>query len=175
MQCREGRIHMHPAYSFVEILDAQGRPTDGEGCVVGTTFHNLAMPLLRYRVDDSARWARQPCPCGCTYPVIEALSGRVGDAVFDLDGQPVTAGVITFAFKGVPHIDRAQLAQVAQDLWEVRVVPLPGFSDADQALLLANFVQKVSPRLALRVVLREQIPNLPSGKYQWIVQEWKRR
>lgn len=173
MQCEHGRLHVHPLYALVEIVDEQGRPTEGEGFIAGTTLRNLAMPLLRYRTDDTARWSREACPCGRGYPVIEALSGRAGDAVFDLDGQPVAAGVITFAFKGVAHIERAQVAQVAADAWEARVVPAPGWCDADAQALRRNFEQQVSRRLALRLVLVDAIPNQPSGKYKWVTQEWR--
>lgn len=173
MQCEHGSLHVHPLYSLVEIVDADGVPTEGEGFVAGTTLHNRTMPMLRYRTDDTARWRRESCACGRSYPAIEALAGRAGDVVFDLDGQPVAAGVITFAFKGVAHIERAQVAQVAADAWEVRVVPAPGWCDADAQALQRNFERCVSRRLMLRLATVAAIPNLASGKYKWISQEWR--
>lgn len=170
-ECEHGRMHVHPGYSLVEIVDEHGASTDGVGAVVGTTFHNLAMPLLRYRLNDSARWGREPCPCGRTHPTIEALSGKVEERVFDLDGQAVSPSVITFAFKGVAHIERAQVAQVAPDRWLLRIVPGAGFGDADAQALLANFSQLVSSRLNVQIALVEAIPNLPSGKFKWVSQE----
>lgn len=170
-ECEHGRMHVHPGYSLVEIVDEHGAPTDGEGSVVGTTFHNLAMPLLRYRLNDSARWGREPCPCGRTHPTIEALSGKVEERVFDLDGQAVSPSVITFAFKGVAHIERAQVAQVARDQWLLRIVPGAGFGEAEAEALLANFRKLVSNRLNVRIERVAAIPNLPSGKFKWVSQE----
>jgi len=173
LQCEHGALHVHPGYSMVEIVDADGRPTEGEGHVAGTTLRNLTMPLLRYRLGDTARWARQACRCGRSYPVIENLSGKVEEQVFDLDGRAVSPSLITFAFKGVAHIARAQVAQVAADAWEVRVVPGPGWCEADARALRQNFEQQVSRRLALRVQTVAAIPNLASGKYKWVTQEWR--
>jgi phenylacetate-CoA ligase len=172
-QCEHGNMHLHPDYSFVEIVDARGRPTNEQGFLVGTTFRNLAMPLLRYRLDDLVRWSQTTCPCGRSYPVIEVLGARLGDQVFDLDGVAVSPGVITFAFKGVHNLVKSQVAQVDAKRWVLRVVPGPHFSDADRETLLTNFRTLVSPRLNVEVLLVGALPNPPSGKFKWVVQEWK--
>ena len=146
-------------------------PTEGFGSIVGTSFHNRAMPLLRYRLNDRARWRREPCPCGRGYPTVELQSGKVEDRVFDLDGRPVSPSVITFAFKGLANIERSQVAQVARDQWLLRVVPGARFCDADAQALLTNLHQRVSARLNVQIALVASIPNLPSGKFKWVAQE----
>jgi len=171
MQCGAGHMHVHPLYSHVEIVDADNRPTQGPGHVVGTTFHNLAMPLIRYKVDDIAEWGEGACPCGRSYPWFKRLQGRASDLLYDADEQPVTAGVVTFAFKGVPHIAKAQVVQAEPGRWQVRVVPLPGYGPAVTEQLLANFRTWVSANVELQL---EQVPDIPvqaSGKYKWISQE----
>jgi phenylacetate-CoA ligase len=170
-ECEQGRMHVNPEYGIVEILDRDGRPTDEEGFLVGTTLHNRAMPLLRYKLLDSARWDTRPCPCGRTFPVIRDLVGRVGDTLFDLDGAPVTPGVVTFAFKGTSAIRRAQVAQVAVDQWLVRLVPDDGYSERTAAELLGNFHRLVSARANVRIETVADIPNLPNGKFKWVSQE----
>jgi phenylacetate-CoA ligase len=171
LQCGAGHLHVHPLYSQVEIVDAEGRPTRGPGHVVGTTFHNMAMPLLRYRVDDVAEWGEGPCACGRSYPWLKTLQGRASDVLYDADEQPVTAGVVTFAFKGVPHLARAQVVQRQPGRWQVLVVPLPGWKPADAQHLLHNFRTLVSERVALDLQVVDDIPVQASGKYKWISQE----
>ncbi|MED5619594.1 phenylacetate--CoA ligase family protein [Ideonella sp. BN130291] len=174
MECEHGRLHVHPLYSHVEVLDELGQPTDDAGSVVGTTYHNLAMPLVRYRLSDRARWRTDPCPCGRTYPGLELLGGKIEDQLYDTDGQPVSPSVVTFAFKGVPCIAKAQVAQVGRGRWVVRVVPQDGFSAAHSSLLLHNFRTLVSPRVEATVDLQNDIPLLASGKYKWVSQEFYR-
>ena len=67
-ECEYGQMHVNPDYSFVEIVDAAGRPTADVGYVVGTTFHNHAMPLVRCRLSDRTRWKRGQCACGRAFP-----------------------------------------------------------------------------------------------------------
>jgi phenylacetate-CoA ligase len=130
------------------------------------------MPLVRYRISDRARWIPGPCPCGRGYPRIELSSGKVEDQLFDREGTPVSASIITFAFKGLTNIRKSQVAQTGQGRWEVRLVPDPGYSDADGQALLANFGKYISDKLDVSLRIVDDIPLLPSGKYKWVAQEW---
>jgi len=171
-QCEHGGYHLNTDYSHVEILDDAGRPTRDFGSVVGTTLRNHVMPLLRYRVADRARWLDQVCPCGRSYPLIELSSGKVEDQLYDWDGTPVSASIVTFAFKGLAHIRQSQVAQVAQDRWLVRVMPDTGYSEADSASLRRNIAEHVTPRIHVEVQLVDEIARLASGKFKWVSQEW---
>ena len=131
------------------------------------------MPLLRYRLDDTARWSVSLCPCGRTHPVLADIEGRMGDQLLDLDGNPVNATVITFVFKETRCLQRAQVAQVARDRWEVRVVRDHGDDESVGAKLIADFHRLVTPRLNLTVRIVERIENLASGKFKWVSQEWR--
>jgi phenylacetate-CoA ligase len=172
MECEHGSLHVQPEYSFVEIVDEHGQPTDGPGYIVGTTFHNDVMPLVRYRLSDMAQWSDQPCPCGRTYPYLRSIGGKFEDQLFDRDCNAVNASVVTFAFKGVTKIAKAQVAQVGADSWVIRLVPFPGFGEAQQRLLLENFRALVSERIEVSIALCEDIPAQKSGKYKWVSQEY---
>lgn len=173
-QCEHAHYHLNPEYSHVEILDEEGQATDDFGYVVGTTFHNSVMPLLRYRLSDRARWVPGSCACGRSYPRIELASGKVEDQLFDRDGNAVSSSVITFAFKGLANIRKSQVAQVGLGQWEVRVIPETGFTERDIEALLANISSYVSERLEVRVRLVDEISLQPSGKFKWVSQEYSR-
>lgn len=173
-QCEHGHYHLNPFYSHVEIVDAQGRATEDFGDVVGTTFHNEVMPLLRYRISDRARWLPGDCPCGRRYPRIELSSGKVEDQLFDREGNAVSASVVTFAFKGLANIRKSQVAQIGEGRWEVRIVPDAGFQAQDSEALLRNIGHYVNEKLEVSVRLVEDIALQPSGKFKWVSQEWRR-
>jgi phenylacetate-CoA ligase len=173
--CEYGRMHVNPEYGIVEILDEEGRPTDGEGMIVGTSLHNTVMPFIRYRMNDTARWSHEPCPCGRTYPVIEKIGGRLADQLYDLDGRAVNGTVIGFAFDGMRNIRKAQVAQTKADRWVIRIVPDAGFTAEDGQRVLDKLSVEVSSRVAAQVELVEHIPALPNGKYKWVVQEFEPR
>ena len=170
-ECEFGAMHINPDYSHVEIVDEHGQPTSGYGSVVGTTFHNLAQPLLRYRLSDQTRWKPGHCPCGRHFPMIEGVTGKLEDSISGGDGTPVSPSVLTFAFKGVENILKSQVAQVAPGRWEIRLVPAPAFSDADRLRLVDNVHHLVDASVHIDVVLKQQLPNTAAGKFRWVVNE----
>ena len=170
-ECEQGALHINSDYSHVEIVDERGQPTRGEGYVVGTTYHNLAMPLIRYRLTDRTRWLAETCACGRPFPQACAITGKFEDSVFGAQGQRISPSVITFIFKGLNHIQRSQVAQVGAGVWELRVVPMAGFGQAERDLLVRNLHAMVDPQLTASVVEVTDIPRTPAGKYRWIVNE----
>jgi phenylacetate-CoA ligase len=171
-ECEHGQLHINPDYSYVEIVDEDGRATDDYGSVVGTTFHNHAMPLVRYRLSDRSRWKRGQCACGRAFPMIDAVTGKFEDCITGGNGEPVSSSVLTFAFKNLNSICKSQVAQVGPARWEVRVVPLPGFTATDQQKLVDNIHQLVDPHVAVTVVLKDDIPTTAAGKFRWVVNEF---
>jgi phenylacetate-CoA ligase len=170
-ECEEGSLHLNPDYSCVELVDEEGKPARDVGYIVGTTFHNLAMPLVRYRLSDRTRWVSGACRCGRRFPMIEPVTGKYEDYIYGSDGAFVSPSVLTFAFKGLQSIRQSQVAQVASGVWEVRVVPAPGFSGAEGAEIVRNIHALVDPRVDVRVVVRTEIPCTAAGKFRWVVNE----
>lgn len=172
-ECEYGNYHVNPEYSYVEIVDETGQPTRDEGYIVGTTFHNHTMPLIRYQLSDRSRWQEGACPCGRTYPMIEPIAGKFEDVVYGSAGTPISPSIITFAFKELHCIEKSQVAQISEGRWEVRVVPRLGFGAKDRDALVKNFHALVDPNLSVTVVECLDIPRTASGKYRWVVNEWK--
>lgn len=174
-ECEFGSLHLNPDYSYVELVDDDGNPARDVGYVVGTTFHNTAMPLVRYRLSDRTRWIAGQCRCGRPFPMIEPVSGKYEDAITGGDGAFVSPSVLTFAFKGLRNIRKSQVAQVAEARWEIRVVPEPGFGPDDRQQLIDNVHNLVDPRVEVEVALRQDIPSTAAGKYRWVVNEHRQR
>jgi phenylacetate-coenzyme A ligase PaaK-like adenylate-forming protein len=172
-ECEHGNLHLSTDYAHVEIVDDDGRPTRGEGYLVGTTFHNDVMPLVRYRLSDRTRWRLGGCPCGRVYPMIEPVTGKYEDTLYGACDQPISPSIVTFAFKSLRGIERSQVAQIARGRWEIRIVPGAGFDAAQRRLLVENVRRLVDP--GLQVVVREvaDIPRTSAHKYRWIVNECK--
>lgn len=173
-ECEFGALHVNSDYSHVELVDEAGRPAGDEGYIVGTTFHNLAMPLVRYRLSDRTRWVAGACRCGRAFPRIEPVTGKLEDRIFGGDGAFVSPSVLTFAFKGVQNIRKSQVAQVGPGRWQIRLVPAPGFGADERRQLVDNIHRLVDPRVSVDVALKDDIPSLPSGKFRWVVNECTR-
>ncbi len=70
--------HHHPELIITELLDPEGNPVPpGEqGELTITTLGVEAMPLLRFRTGDIARFHTEPCACGRTTLRISPIVGR---------------------------------------------------------------------------------------------------
>ena len=70
--------HHHPELIICELLDEEGNTVpEGEvGELTVTTLGVEAMPLLRFRTGDLARFHTEPCRCGRTSMRISPLIGR---------------------------------------------------------------------------------------------------
>ena len=172
-ECEFGNLHVNTDYSFVEILNENNQPTHDEGFVVGTTYYNHLMPLLRYRLSDRTRWKPGVCPCKRSYPMIEPIHGKFEDALLGSTGSVISPSLITFAFKGVANIESSQVAQVGPGIWEVRIVPGPGYSKNDGVQIIKNIHQSIDSGLSVQLLLKDKIERTTAGKYRWVVNEWQ--
>lgn len=65
------------------------------------------------------------------------------------------------------------MAQTARDHWAIRVVPGARYADADGEALLGNIDRLVSGDVRAAIELVDALPDLDSGKYKWVSQEWR--
>lgn len=171
-QCKQGNMHLNTDYSFVEILDENNMQTKGRGFITGTTFHNLSMPLVRYKLSDIAKFSDENCTCGCNFPLIESIQGKFEDILYGGSGNPVSPSVLTFAFKGLKYIKRSQVAQIEKSKWEIRVVPDNKYSEEESNKLVENIKTMVDSSVRVSVKIVPEIDRTAAGKYRWVVNEW---
>ena len=105
--------------------------------------------------------------------MVQPIEGKYEDSIFGSSGDPVSPSIVTFAFKGLKHIEKSQVAQIAAGHWEIRIVPLQGYGDMERATLIKNVKEMIDPGLRITIVERSDIPRTESGKYRWVVNEWK--
>jgi len=90
-EARKG-YHLREANIYVEIIDPfKGvRVGDGHyGEVVITTFKSQAMPLIRYRTGDIARFVKQPCACKTFLRTMEKVKGRMTNSLTVKNGRQI--------------------------------------------------------------------------------------
>ena len=168
-QCAHGRYHLNPEVGVVELLDAGGSPVPpGEaGEVVCTGLGNLLQPLIRYRIGDYARWARdQQCPCGRMTPILEGIDGRVEECCYTTDGRRIVR--FDPVFKGVANVRQAQITQESLGRFTITIVPAPSFCESDAEQLRANMQLHVG-QAAVQVRRVDAIARTASGKFPAVV------
>lgn len=90
-ECSCGSMHIMADNLIVEIEDS--------GEIIVTDLHNYAMPLIRYRLNDFAKFSNKQCSCGCTFPVIEKIYGRAYDLIQLSYGKTLHPEIIMYVFE----------------------------------------------------------------------------
>jgi phenylacetate-CoA ligase len=127
-QCPLGSYHIHQDYGIVELEEPGmhlADDSDGDTCireVVGTSLHNYAMPLIRYRTGDFVTIKKRPekCLCKRSFPTIVSVIGRDVDLITTRDKKKI-AGLYS-VFSHAPGIIMGQIIQEAVDRLHVKLV-----------------------------------------------------
>jgi phenylacetate-CoA ligase len=158
VECAAGHLHYRTDYGVLELLD--------DGTMICTGLNNDAMPLIRYRVGDRAVAKAGTCSCGCHFPLIERIEGRVEDYVRTPDGRFV--GRLDHLFKDATHVREAQIVQTRLDEIVIRVVRENGF---DEKPVLAEARQRLGDSIKIRFEYVNAIERTAAGKFRFIVSQ----
>ena len=192
--------HVFPQYSFVELLPGpdgaaavarageRGLMTDaadrdraecgvrraspGLRRVVGTSFDNWVMPLIRYDTEDHARPKPGRCACGRPYGLLEDVAGRSNAWAVTSAGEwvpfaQIEAGAVNDAMR---RVLRFQFVQECPGALHLFLVPAPGASREDLLRVVEKFTARLGSRFTLTWEQVPEIPPLPSGKHSYFVQ-----
>ena len=171
-QCeRRGDKHLVESYGYAEIVDENGIPVpDGSpGYLVGTSLHNEAMPLLRYRTSDVTAIRSDPCACGRTSRRIRSVTTKAEDIVVTPDGRMISPSVLTHPFKPLEHVASSQVVQERLDHILVKLVPVDGYGPEEESQLVTALRERVGPGMTVEVQHVSDIPREPSGKFRWVI------
>jgi phenylacetate-CoA ligase len=161
VECAAGYLHVRPDYGVLELL--------GDGTMVVTGLNNRAMPFIRYKVGDRATAKPGTCACGCAFPLIERIEGRVEDYVRTPDGRFV--GRLDHLFKDAQHVREAQIVQTRLDEIVLRVVKDDGF---DEKPVLTEARQRLGDSMKIRFEYVNAIERTAAGKFCFIVSQLPR-
>jgi phenylacetate-CoA ligase len=181
-ECPSGGFHINPEYGVLELEDRVPVPqadvdtTASSGQrfsakVLGTSLHNLSMPLLRYETGDIVDFTEpgKPCPCGRMMPLINRVDGRRDDVIVTSDGCVITA--LFTVFSKVFGISLGQAVQREPDHLVVRIVRAPSYNSESEFHLvryIRHFVGSTM-RLSFEYPLMEELRPAPGVKFRPIV------
>lgn len=173
LQCAEGAWHIHPARGIVELLelDSDAPVAAGElGRVVVTGLVNRSMPLLRYDIGDTALSTGYDtvCPCGCQWPTIGRIYGRLEDLIRTRDGRRFHL----MSLKATPNLRESQVIQRDYERFEFRAVV-----DSSDAAIKEVVERKVIEQLRSRTqadvdvdfVYVDHIERTTRGKFRAVI------
>jgi phenylacetate-CoA ligase len=165
---RSELFHFFPQYGYVEF-----GPPDDEGLreVIGTSFHNLVMPLIRYRTGDRVRLPDAQAAVGRDYPWTVALDvvGRDQEFLVSATGRRISLTAFNMHDPIFDDLYAVQFSQDAPGIAEFRYVAGPGFSRTRLPAIQARIRHKLGEdfRITMRQVAETE--RTARGKHRWLV------
>jgi phenylacetate-CoA ligase len=181
-EAHEG-LHVSAPTHYIEILRTDGTPAEpGEvGEIVVTHLTNYAMPLIRYRIGDMGAWAEEPCSCGCSWPLITKVTGRVSDTFINQNNDAIHGEFFTHLFYHEDWIQKFQVVQEAMDRIVIRTVPHEDSDNYEQRYqeeiqeIIRNIRSAMGGSCTVEFQFEEDIAPTDSGKYRYTISKVERR
>jgi phenylacetate-CoA ligase len=169
-EAHSGR-HLAEDFGYTEVVDEAGEPVPSGswGYLVGTSLHNTAMPMIRYRTNDVSRILAERCSCGRPFPLLDPVTTKAEDVLMMPDGRLISPSILTHPFKPFDKLVKSQIIQLALDRVLVQLVAGSDFSAAQQAELIAGLQTRLGSGVTIEVRLVDEIPPEKSGKFRWVI------
>jgi phenylacetate-CoA ligase len=166
----EGRSSNHyyfvPQYGFAEF----GPPTsEGLREVIGTSFHNLVMPLIRYRTGDYVRLVDEQEPHEFPVPAASEIAGREQEFLVTGTGRKISLTAFNMHDAIFDHLYAVQFYQEQPGFAEFRYIPGPQFHSSRLSSIEAGIRRKLGDDFRLELKAVKEVEKTPAGKHKWMV------
>lgn len=162
---KSNHLYFWPSYGFVEL----GEP-DAEGSreVIGTTFHNHVMPLIRYRTGDCVRLPKTP---DAELPMLEidAVVGRDYEFLVSATGRRISLTAMNMHHGVFDGLLAVQFHQPQPGVVEFHYQPGPRWRPSQADAITADLLAKLGDDFQLELREVESVRTTPSGKACWLV------
>ncbi|MEQ5814959.1 phenylacetate--CoA ligase family protein [Marinobacter sp. NFXS11] len=166
-QDEKGLYEINPTLGITEVLTGESNRLQGD--IIATSLTNYCMPLLRYRVGDSATLISESE--GNVQTVFAGINGRLDDYIETPDGRRI--GRIDHIFKGLRGIKEAQVIQETDEHCRILIVKDSDESSLNEHTLRENFHARTGPEMKLLIEYTCQIPRAANGKFKSVVRAAK--
>ncbi len=167
---RSNHLYFWPTYGFVEF----GEPDEnGHREVIGTSFHNHVMPLIRYRTGDYVKLASRP---DAELPMIEIeeVTGRDYEFLISATGRRISLTAINMHDRIFDGLMAVQFAQEREGEIEFRYQPGPQWQNSRLELMRANLMKKLGDDFILTLREVKDVEKTSAGKHKWLVTKLNR-
>ena len=162
-------LYFWPTYGFEEF----GEPdASGHREVIGTSFHNRVMPLIRYRTGDYVKLAQEP---DRELPMIEVeeVVGREYEFLVSATGRRISLTAINMHDRIFDGLLAVQFYQARQGEVEFRYQPGPQWQASSVEPMRTGLLKKLGDDFALTLNQVSEVEKTGAGKHRWLITKLK--
>ena len=162
---RSNHLYFWPTYGYVEFGEADAA---GHREIIGTSFHNHVMPLIRYRTGDYVKLATQP---DAELPMVEveAVVGRDYEFLVSATGRRISLTAINMHDRIFDGLLAVQFFQERAGVVEFRYQPGPQWQSAQLDAMRAGLLRKLGDDFTLTLQQVQEVEKTSAGKHRWLI------
>ena len=172
-ECKEQEgLHINTDCHYVEFIGNDGKPVPSgkRGFIIVTDLTNLAMPFIRYRIEDVGIPSVKKCSCGRTQPLIKKIEGRIADFLITPKGELISGISLTDHFAGqIPGVAQMQIVQEKLDQLTLNIVRDNEFREESKKKVSCLVKEFFGEKMYFQYNFVDQISQGPSGKYRFTI------
>jgi phenylacetate-CoA ligase len=177
-ECAHGTLHENPESGILEYVNMQGvHAGPGEiGKMIVTSFRNMKVPLIRYRIGDTVLLpeGKKSCLCGRQMSSVEKITGRIDDILFTVDGYAVGIACGRL-FANAKNIRKGQVVQRGVDEYQIKIVKGSDFSANDEKSIFDRAKLTFGKEARIIFEYLDEIPFSANGKYKRSINEYAKQ
>lgn len=167
-QCENNKMHIAEDFSYHEIVDDNENILyEGEGELVGTSFYNYSMPLIRYKTRDNVRVNNKICSCGRNSRVVENLIGRKDDFIVTPDLKYIFLGEGAISYS--KNVIFSQYVQESIDELRINLVVDRDFNKDEFSMIELGLRERFGNSMKFIFNIVEELEKTKSGKTKFII------
>ncbi len=163
-------FHIEPTYGYFELINEDGLNIKNPGEVgemVGTSFHNDLMPLIRYKTGDFAEYVGNYCSsCNRHLTLIKNIQGRWElNKIFLSDGTYVTTTALNLHSDLYKFIDGLQYIQRQKGELDIYIIKSPNYTIDEEKQFKFHFNKVFNQKCKYQIIYTDKIEKETNGKF----------
>lgn len=154
-------LHFWPTYGYAEFGEADA---EGNREIIGTSFHNHVMPLIRYRTGDYAR---------IKDGVILEIVGRDYEFLVSATGRRISLTAINMHDRIFDGLLAVQFFQEHPGVVECRFQTGPQWQSSREQAMQSGLLKKFGDDFTLTLQQVPAVEKTSAGKHKWLVSSLK--
>ena len=157
-QCEHGSLHLIDDFSYMEIEN---------GSLVGTSYYNYSMPLIRYDTRDLVTLEDEDCLCGRPFRRVKEIQGKACDHIVTPDGR-ILGAVMSHSVDQAKGVIVSQCVQDALDHITFRLVVDHQYDQASQSALERGLRKRLGEKMKIDFKIVDELEKTTGGKTPFI-------
>ena len=174
--CKSLDYLVEPGYGFFELIDGNKNHIKNVGEIgemVGTTFYNRYMPLIRYRTGDYAEYGgKRKDVDGIEKVVLRKIYGRWNaSSIYKYDGTTTSITALNLHGDFYTHINGIQYIQKEFGKLTVLIIKNELYTDEDEDFIIKHISYAMGSDDCVTIQYVDKLIYQPNGKFLPFIQK----